>query len=545
MTDATPVPPAGTAPVLEMRGIGRSFPGVRALDGVHLTAGAGEVVALLGENGAGKSTLINVLSGVFGSYDGQVLVDGAPVTLHAPAEAQRLGIATIHQELNLVPDMSVSDNIWLGRERSQAGWVHRRAQVRESARLLGRVGLRIDPRKPVRQFRVAEQQLIEVAKALSIDARVLIMDEPTSALADAEVRRLFDVIRALTAEGVAVVYISHRLEELEEIADRVTVLRDGRWIGTRPMAGVSRDELIHMMVGRELGAQSPPSGHGTSAGATETGGGETGSRETGSGDDTSPDVGPRLVVEGLTVRADPRAGRVALRGVGFSVRPGEVVGLAGLMGAGRTETLEAVFGAYRRHDVGGTVLLDGRPLRPRSPRRAIDRGVALVAEDRKTQSLVLGGTVRFNASLAALRRFASGGWLRPAAERRRVGDEVRRLAVKTPGLAATVGHLSGGNQQKVVLAKWLLTDPRVILLDEPTRGIDVGAKAEIYDIVAALAAEGVAVVVASSELPELLRMSDRVVVLCEGRVTADLDAASATQEDILTAAMARRALVAP
>ncbi|MFC7877640.1 sugar ABC transporter ATP-binding protein [Isoptericola sp. NPDC057391] len=539
MTASTPPPAARPAPLLEMRGIGRSFPGVRALDGVHLTADAGEVVALLGENGAGKSTLINVLSGVFGTYDGRVLVDGTPVRLHTPAEAQRLGIATIHQELNLVPDMSVSDNIWLGRERSQAGWVDRRTQVREAAQLLGRVGLRIDPRKPVRQFRVAEQQLIEVAKALSIDARVLIMDEPTSALADAEVRRLFDVIRALTAEGVAVVYISHRLEELEEIADRVTVLRDGRWIGTRPMTGVSRDELIHMMVGRELGAQSLPSDHDVAAGPVAGTGTGTGTGAPADGAE------PRLVVDGLTVRADPRAGRVALRGVGFSVRPGEVVGLAGLMGAGRTETLEAVFGAYRRHDVGGTVLLDGRPLRPRSPRRAIDRGVALVAEDRKTQSLVLGGSVRFNTSLAALRRFASAGWLRGTAERRHVQDEVRRLAVKTPGIAATVGHLSGGNQQKVVLAKWLLTGPRVILLDEPTRGIDVGAKAEIYDIVAALAAEGVAVVVASSELPELLRMSDRIVVLCEGRVTADLDAASATQEDILTAAMSRRALVAP
>jgi len=532
MTEATtPLPGTDPVPVLEMRGIGKTFPGVRALDGVHLTAHAGRVVALLGENGAGKSTLINVLSGVFPAYDGEVLVDGEPVTLHAPAEAQRLGIATIHQELNLVPDMSVSDNVWLGRERSRAGWVERREQAREAARLLGRVGLEIDPRKPVRQFRVAEQQLIEVAKALSIDTRVLIMDEPTSALADAEVHRLFGVIRALTAEGVAVVYISHRLEELEEMADSVTVLRDGRWIGTRPMDGVRRDELIHMMVGRELGAQSPPPGPARP--------GDAGI------DDAGRDAEPRLVVQDLTVRADPRAGRVALRGVGFTVRPGEVVGLAGLMGAGRTETLEAVFGAYRRHEVGGTVLLDGRPLRPRSPRGAIDRGVALVAEDRKTQSLVLGATVRFNASLAALRSFARGGWLRGAAERRDVQREVRRLAVKTPGLAATVGHLSGGNQQKVVLAKWLLTHPRVILLDEPTRGIDVGAKAEIYDIVAALAAEGVAVVVASSELPELLRMSDRIVVLCEGRVTAELDAASATQEDILTAAMARRALVAP
>ena len=537
MISATP-PPADTdggdqgdgsvAPVLRMRAIGKSFPGVRALDGVSLDAYAGRVVALLGENGAGKSTLINVLSGVFGDYDGQVVVDGEPVALHAPADAQRLGIATIHQELNLVPDMSVADNIWLGRERATGGWLDRRDQVRLAGDLLARVGLDLDPRKPVRQFRVAEQQLIEVAKALSIDTRVLIMDEPTSALADAEVRRLFDVIRALTAEGVAVIYISHRLEELEEIADQVTVLRDGRWIGTRPMDDVDRDELIRMMVGRDL--HVPP---------------RAGRATTEAADDGTVAAGPRLVVQDLRVPADPLAGRVALRGVGFSVRPGEVVGLAGLMGAGRTETLEAIFGVYPRHEVSGTVQLDGRPLRARSPRQAIERGVALVAEDRKTQSLVLSATVRFNASLAALRAFARAGWLRRTAERRHVQDQVRRLGVKTPGLSTVVGHLSGGNQQKVVLAKWLLTGPRVILLDEPTRGIDVGAKSEIYELVAALAAEDVAVVVASSELPELLRMSDRIVVLCEGRVTAELDAAATTQEEILTAAMARRALVAP
>ncbi|MFC8732481.1 sugar ABC transporter ATP-binding protein [Luteimicrobium sp. NPDC057192] len=523
-TQNTPAPGAEQAPaVLEMRGIGKSFPGVRALDDVGISVRKGEVVALLGENGAGKSTLINILSGVFASYDGEILLDGRPVPIHTPADAQRLGISTIHQELNLVPDMSVADNIWLGRERATAGWLDRGEANVRAADLLRRVGLtRVSPRRPVRQYRVAEQQLIEVAKALSLDTRVLIMDEPTSALADAEVRRLFDVIRSLTAEGVAVVYISHRLEELEEIADRVHVLRDGRWIGERSMQDVRRDELIRMMVGRPL-AELPER---TVADRTEA-------------------RTPRLTVRGLTVRADSLAGRVALRGVDLEVRPGEVVGLAGLMGAGRTETLEAVFGAYARHDVGGEVLLDGSPFAPRTPHEAIDHGVALVAEDRKTQSLVLGASVRFNTSLAALRAFARGGWLRRARERHDVGAEVRRLGVKTPGLGTAVGNLSGGNQQKVVLAKWLLTGPRVILLDEPTRGIDVGAKSEIYEIVGALAAQGVAVLVASSELPELLRMSDRIVVLCEGRVTAELDAAATTQEEILTAAMARRALVNP
>ncbi len=510
------------SPLLEMRGIGKSFPGVMALQDVSLTVNGGEVVALLGENGAGKSTLINVLSGVFPGYQGSILIDGHPVSIHSPSDAQRLGISTIHQELNLVPDMSVADNIWLGRERGTV-MVNRRETNAEARALLDRVGLKISPRRLVRQCRVAEQQLIEVAKALSLNTRVLIMDEPTSALADAEVRRLFQVIENLTAEGVAIIYISHRLEELQELADSVNVLRDGRWIGARKMTGTSRDELIRMMVGRSVS--------------------DLPRRPAAQGDlDDGSEV--RLRVTDLSLQGDARAGRVALHGISFDVRAGEIVGLAGLMGAGRTETLEAIFGVFPNRSVRGTILLNGKRFRPISPQHAIGRGIVLVAEDRKQQSLVLDATVKFNTSLAALGKFLRFGWVRGRRERSAVAREVKQLGVKTPSINTKVGTLSGGNQQKVVLAKCLLTGPSVILLDEPTRGIDVGAKSEIYELVNQLAEQGVSFVVASSELPELLRMSDRIVVLCEGSVTDRMDAENADQERILHAAMARQSVVA-
>lgn len=505
--------------LLEMRGIGKSFPGVRALHDVHLTLDTGEVVALLGENGAGKSTLINVLSGVFSDYEGEVLLQGTPVHLHSPTTSQKLGISTIHQELNLVSDMSVADNIWLGREIGSAGFLNHSNTHREAARHLARVGLTFNPRRLVRQLRVAEQQLVEVAKALSLNARVLIMDEPTSALADAEVKQLFSVIRSLTDEGVGIIYVSHRLEELEEIADRVNVLRDGEWVGTRPMTGTDRPELIRMMVGRDI-EDLPRRDH-----------------------EHIVDDHPRLRVENLTLEGDPTAGRVALESISFDVRPGEIVGLAGLMGAGRTETLEAIFGGYPRSAVQGRIEIDGEAYQPTSSKYAIDRGLALVAEDRKQQSLLLPMSVKFNASLAALGRFLRAGFVSARHERDAVQEKVSSLGVKTPSINTPVSSLSGGNQQKVVLAKCLLTNPSVVLLDEPTRGIDVGAKSEIYELVNGLAEQGAAIVVASSELPELLRMCDRIVVLCEGRKTAELDGDTTDQEQILAAAMARRDLV--
>jgi ABC-type sugar transport system ATPase subunit len=507
---------AGGAPLLAMRGIGKTFPGVRALSDVRLTVRAGEVHALLGENGAGKSTLCNVLSGAFTSYEGTIEVAGEPVALHSPREARRLGIGMIHQELTLVPDMSVADNILLGAEpRTRLGRVDARRMRARATALLADVGLRLDPRQPVRQCRIAEQQLIELAKALAGDLRVLIMDEPTSALADAEVRRLFAVIRSLTARGVAVVYISHRLEELAEIADTVTVLRDGTYVGTRPMAGADAGKLIGMMVGRPLGELYPRPAS------------------------VAADAPVRLRAERLSLPGDARSGRTALHEVDVTVRAGEIVGLAGLMGAGRTEVLEAVYGAHGHRAVSGRITVDGAEYRPRSPRWAIRHGLAMVAEDRKAQSLVLGNTVRFNASLAALARFRRYGRVDRRAEGRAVDEQVAALRVRTPGTQAVVGTLSGGNQQKVVLAKCLLTRPAVLLLDEPTRGVDVGAKAEIYAICHRLAEAGTAILMVSSELPELLALCDRIVVLCEGRVTAELPRAEATQERILTAAMAR------
>ncbi|MDX3106047.1 sugar ABC transporter ATP-binding protein [Nonomuraea angiospora] len=494
--------------VLAMRAIGKSFPGVRALDGVSLTVAEGEVVALLGENGAGKSTLMNILAGVFKDYEGEIEIGGEVAHIHSPKDARRHGIAMIHQELNLVPELSVADNIFLGRERAL---LDRKVTEARTAELLRGLGLDLSPRTLVKQCKIAERQLIEVAKALSQNVRVLVMDEPTSALADAEVRRLYEVIRDLTGRGVAVIYISHRLEELEEIADRVVVLRDGQYIGER--TGINRDELIQMMVGRPLGEMFPRAGGGTE------------------GDEL-------LRVEGLCVPGDRDTGRTALRDVSLTVRTGEIVGVAGLMGAGRSELLESIFGVHRPSE--GAISLRGAPYRPRSPKQAIERGVALVAEDRKAQSLVLGNSVAFNASLSSLGRYLRFRTVDRRREGAAVEQQVRALRVKTPGLRFTVGNLSGGNQQKVVLAKWLLTAPSLILMDEPTRGIDVGAKAEIHALMSSLAAEGKGVLVASSELPELLAMCDRILVLCEGRITAEFPRGQATQEAILEAAMARQ-----
>ena len=508
-------------PLLEMRGISKDFPGVRALQDVSLTVRAGEVAALLGENGAGKSTLMNILSGVFPSYEGCVLVDGREVSLHSPRDAQQLGIGMIHQELNLVPELSVADNIFLGRElRTPWGTLNRTRMDARTSQLLSGFGLRLSPRRAVRQCRIAEQQLIEVAKALSLNVRVLIMDEPTSALAGAEVKRLFGVIRNLARQGVAVVYISHRLEELDQIADSVTVLRDGRLIGSRAIREVAHAELIRMMVGRPLRDLYP-----REQAAAE--GGEV-----------------SLLVEHLNLSRDQRSGRAALHDIGFSIRSGEIVGLAGLMGAGRTEVLEAVFGAHPRRAWRARMRLNGRQYAPRSPHDALRRGVALVAEDRKVQSLVLQNTVRFNTSLTALGQFRRWGVLSRRRETAAVDRMVRDLSVKTPGLGALVNNLSGGNQQKVVLAKCLLTRPRVLLMDEPTRGIDVGAKAEIYGLMSRLAGQGVAILMVSSELPELLAMCDRILVLCEGRITGEFQRGEASQEAILEAAMARTPVLA-
>jgi ribose transport system ATP-binding protein len=502
--------------LLRMRGIAKRFGGVHALRGVDFDLRHGEVHALLGENGAGKSTLINVLSGVFGDHDGTVEIDGRQVSFHRPGDAQAAGVATIHQELDLVPEMTVAENLFLGREpRTRLRLLDRR-RLRAGAReLLARTGVDIDPARTLRSLRVGEQQLVEIAKALSLRARILVMDEPTSALADAEVEQLFRVIRDLRGQGIGIVYVSHRLEELAAIADRATVLRDGLVAGTRTMGETSRGELIRMMVGQRLDDLFPKS-------------------EATSGDEL-------LAVDRLTVvPRRPRPGRSEPQEVSLRVRRGEIVGLAGLMGSGRTELLETLYGAGPAGRRTGTVTLEGRPLRLSSPRTALAAGIGLVPEDRKELGLVLGQSVTANVTIAALRRFAHAGLVRRARERGAVAQAIKDLQIKTPGRLAAVRTLSGGNQQKVVFAKQLLTRPRLLLLDEPTRGVDVGAKAEIYRLLAGLAGDGIGILLASSELPELLGICDRIVVMRAGTVALEVDAREATQETLLEAATASK-----
>jgi len=499
-----------------MRDIAKRFGGVRALRGVHFELGHGEVHALVGENGAGKSTLINILSGVFSDYEGEIAIEGAEISFRSPADAKGAGVATIHQELDLVPEMTVAENLFLGRElRTRLGFADRRRMRVESGALLERAGISIDPSRKLRSLRVGEQQLVEIAKALALDARILVMDEPTSALAEAEVEQLFTVVRELRAQGVGVVYVSHRLDELPEVADRATVVRDGEVVGTVTVSDASQGDLIAMMVGQPLGDLFPK-------GEIELG----------------EEV---LRVDRLTVvPRRPKPGRAEPRDVSFGVRAGEIVGLAGLMGAGRTELLETLFGDASSGERSGSVMLGGEPLEPRSPRAAIDAGVGFVPEDRKALGLVLSQSVTSNVTIAALEQFARAGLMSSGRERSAVRRLIRELGIKTSTGAAAVRTLSGGNQQKVVFAKQLLVKPRLLLLDEPTRGVDVGAKAEIYRLLSRLAGEGMAIMLASSELPELLGVCDRILVLRGGAITTGLSAATATQEDILTAATATR-----
>ena len=505
--------------MLEIRGVSKSFAGVRALHDVSFDVAPGEVHAIVGENGAGKSTLMKILSGAHTDYSGELSMDGEPLVLHSPRDAQRHGIAIIYQELNLIPELTVAENIYLGRElHNSAGLLDSAAMDQLARALLDRLVLPISTKRQVKTLRVGEQQLVEVAKALSLDARLLILDEPTSALSEAEIRHLFDVITALKADGVTLIYISHKFDEVFEIADRVTVLRDGEYIGTVAAADTDQRELIRMMVGRPLSDLFPRT--------------------------DSPLGDEVLRVDELALTGSTQAGTRAVGPVSFNLRRGEILGVAGLMGAGRTELLEAVFGVHARRRVRGRLYLDGVERRITSPPSAIDAGLAFVTEDRKTQSLITAMSVKHNVTLAALRRFLRFNLLRRRAEDAAVQRSITQLRIKTPSANAPVDTLSGGNQQKVALAKCLLTQPKVLLLDEPTRGIDVGAKAEIYGLMSELAGQGTGIVMASSELPELLAMCDRILVLSLGRVTAELSRAEATQERIMEAATSRLPVVA-
>jgi ribose transport system ATP-binding protein len=490
------------APLLEMRGISKSFPGVRALDGVDLDLRASEVLALLGENGAGKSTLIKILGGAYAPDAGTIHLQGRPIALANPTSARRAGIAVMYQEFNLVPQLSARENIFLGRGRTTAGWIRHGAERREAADLFRRIGVAVDPDVPCARLSVAQQQAVEIAKALAQDARLLIMDEPTASLPPHEVDTLLDVVRDLRRQGIGILYVSHRLEEVFALADRVLVLRDGRRIDCRPVGEVTRQQLIEKMVGRPLESEFP-------------------SRRVEVGE-------PRLVVRDL------RGGKV--RGVSLAVRRGEILALTGLVGAGRTETVRLICGADPPES--GTIFLDGRPLTIRHPRDAIRAGICLVPEDRKAQGLILEQSALENFALPNLPRFSAAGFLHRRRERAAFTDYVNRLRIKLTRPEEPVKNLSGGNQQKVVLARWLQAHAEVVLFDEPTRGIDVGAKHEIYLLMNDLAARGKAVLMVSSELPEVLGMADRILVLHEGRVAGEItDVARATQERIMDLAV--------
>lgn len=491
----------GGAELLRMEGVRKTFPGVIALDGVDFDLRRGEVHVLLGENGAGKSTLIKMVSGAHRPDGGRILVDGEPVRINSAQDAERLGIATIYQEFNLVPDLTVAENIFLGRQPRRFGMIDRKAMDARAAELLARVGVDVSPRTRVRDLGIARLQMVEIAKALSLEARVLIMDEPTAVLTTDEVDKLFRIVRTLRADGVGVVFITHHLEEIAALGDRVTVLRDGRSV-TQVPASTDQDKLVRLMVGRSIEQQYP--------------------RERG-------DAGePLLKVRGLT-----RNG--SFRDIGFEVRAGEVVGLAGLVGAGRTEVVRALFGADP-YDSGSVEVL-GRPLPGHDVVAAMRAGIGLVPEDRKGQGLVLDGSVQENLGLVTLRAATRAGLVDRAAQRRSAAGVAERLAVRMAGLDQRVRTLSGGNQQKVVIGKWLLADSKVLILDEPTRGIDVGAKVEIYQLINELTASGHAVLMISSDLPEVLGMSDRVLVMAQGRIAGELTAREATQDAVMALAV--------
>jgi rhamnose transport system ATP-binding protein len=483
------------APRLQVRDIEKEYPGVRALSGVSFDVRAGEVHALLGENGAGKSTLIKIMSGVVQPDKGAILVDGVETRLSGPDDARRAGVATIYQELLLFPELSVAENIFLGHApKGRFGRIDL-GEMRERARALV-ASLEIDDLDPdmmVGRLSVGNRQRVEILRALSHDARVLIMDEPTAALTEADVRRLFDIVRRLRARGVGIVYISHRMDEIFEISDRVTVLRDGAYIGTRATRDTNSPELVEMMVGRRIEALFPK---------VEVPIGET-------------------ALEARDLVAKPMT-----RGVSLSVRAGEIVGLAGLVGSGRSELAQTLFGVTPAES--GEIRLSGKPVAIRSPAQARALGLAYVPEDRGSQGLVRPMSVKHNLSLAALIGLTRFGFIDRAAEQRLAEDAVKRFDVKTSSLDEAAGRLSGGNQQKVVLGKWLANRPKVLILDEPTRGIDVGAKAEIHRLMGELAKQGVAILMISSELPEVLGMSDRVLVMREGRIAAEFPRAQAT-----------------
>ena len=484
--------------LVEMRDIVKTFPGVRALDNAQLTLYPGEVLGLLGENGAGKSTLMNVLGGVYRPDSGSIRIDGEDVTINTVSEAQEKGVAFIHQEIALVPYLSVAENIFLGRERMTNGLVDKRKMYKESRQWLDMVGLDVNPGTMLCKLSIGRQQMVEIAKACSLNMKLLIMDEPTSSLSESEVKSLFEMINKLKASGIGVIYISHKLDEIFAITDRVCVMRDGGYVGTIVTKESTRDDLVTMMVGRSLDNYYTRS-------FNEPG---------------------EVVFEAKNICSGIR-----VKNCSFSVRKGEILGFYGLVGAGRSELVKAALNLYPKDS--GTVLVKGKDVSKLPTMKIQEEGVALVPENRKVEGLVLKNTIAFNMSISVLRKFLNHLSVNTRRETEIVENGIRSLDIKTPSRKQRVGNLSGGNQQKVVLAKWLASDPDILFLDEPTRGVDVGAKAEIYRIINDLAAQGLAIVMISSEMPEIVNMCDRIIVMSDGVITGELERDQFDQEKIL------------
>lgn len=483
--------------LLEMQGITKTYPGVKALKGVNLTIGEGEVHALVGENGAGKSTLMKVLAGAEHRDSGEIKVNGNPVTIESPHHAQELGISIIYQEFNLVPQLGAAENIFLGREPSFCGFINYRKEYADARAILDSLGVELDVNQPVSTLSIAQQQMIEIAKALSVQSKIIAMDEPSATLTDHELKNLFRLIGTLKKQGVSVIYISHRLEEIFEICDKLTVMRDGEWIATENVSDMNRERIIEMMVGRKITDEYPK--------------------------EVFSPGNELLKVEHLT-------GGI-VRDVSFSVHQGEIVALTGLVGAGRTETARMIFGADPTQS--GTLHLEGKKVKFRTPRQAIDAGVCLLTEDRKHQGLVLGMKIRENVTLPTLKDFCRMIFTLKGKERATTQKSIEELHIKAPSTETEARNLSGGNQQKVVLAKWLLANSKIFIFDEPTRGIDVGAKREIYLLMNELLRNGAGIIMISSELPEVLGMADRVLAMSGGRLAGELAREEATQEKIM------------
>lgn len=490
---------------LRMEGIHKYFPGVHALDNIHFEVKSGEVMALVGENGAGKSTLMKILTGIYPKDEGKIFLDGVETEITDPKKAQDMGISIVHQELNLMGDLTVAENIFIGRESMKGIRLNKAEQNKKTESLLKSLNLDIKPTQLVKKLTVAKQQMVEIAKALSYDnTKLLILDEPSAALTESEIEELFLFIRDLKKRGVGIVYISHRMDELKEITDRITVMRDGQYVGLLETAKTDMDEIVSLMVGRVI--YEEPKTHSNVA-------------------EDAPIV---LKAEGLKSKE--------VSDVSFSLKRGEILGIAGLMGAGRTETARLICGADRRE--AGDIFVDGKKVEIHNPQDAVKCGIGYLSEDRKRFGLCLGLSISENIALPSLDKI-SGFVVKRDHLRANARDYVKQLKIKTPAVDVAARSLSGGNQQKVVIAKWLLRDCNILIFDEPTRGIDVGAKSEIYKLMNELASEGKSIIMISSELPELLRMSDRIMVMCEGRVTGELDISEANQENIMKLATSR------